>query len=116
MSAEELRDYQRQASEAAKVPSVADIAAERERRIWPEECLASERKFGHRAARLYPLIGVAGGVMTRHGQGTLFNVRSDGCQVVLTRGRKTGRRQSGERYRPLKEFPVDAIEPYGRRS
>lgn len=107
-----LRLYQQRASEAAKASSVADLAAERDRRIWPAECLASEEKFGHPAARLYPLIDVAGGVMTPNGQGTLFNARSDGCQVVLTRGRKTGRRQSGERYRPLREFPVEEIEPY----
>ncbi|MGH3088693.1 MAG: hypothetical protein ACRDSJ_15415, partial [Rubrobacteraceae bacterium] len=65
---------------------------------------------------LYPLIGVAGGVITPMGQATLFNARSDGCQVLLTRGRKTGRRQGGERYRPLRELPVEAIEPYGKGS
>lgn len=75
----ELRLYQQRASEA-----------ERDWRIWPEECLASERKFGHSAARLFPLIGVSGGVMTPHGQGTLFNARSDGCQVVLTRRQEDG--------------------------
>lgn len=117
----ELRRYQLEASAASagrsavNPLSVADLAAkalERDRRGWPAECLEAERKFGDRSARLYPLIDVAGGVMTPQGQGTLFNVRSDGCQVLLTRGRKTGRRQSGERYRPLREFPVEAIKPY----
>ncbi len=92
---------------------IVDLVAERDKRSWPPECLEAERKFGSRAARLYPLIDVPGGVMTPMGQGALWNVRTDWCQVVLTRGRKTGRRQNGERYRPLREFRVEDVVPYG---
>lgn len=107
--AKDLRSYQREASEAT---DVAGLLAERERRIWGEECLKSERKFGSRTARLFPLIGVQGGVSTPSGQATLFTVFESGCQVLLTRGGNTGRDAGGKPYKPLRVFAVEEIEPY----
>lgn len=117
--AKDLRSYQREASEAARSESksederfVADLMAERDRRIWSEASLESERKFGSRAARLYPLIGAEGGIKTPLGQGTLFTVFESGCQVSLMRGGNTGRDANGKPYKPLREFAVEEIEPY----
>lgn len=112
--AKDLRNCQREASETSKAEKrdVADLMAERERRIWSEASLESERKFGSRAARLFPLIGVQGGVKVPDGQATLFTVFESGCQVLLTRGRNTGRDANGKPYKPLKVFAVEEIEPY----
>lgn len=115
--ASDFRTFQRQASEAARAKSederfVSDLLAERDRRIWGEESLESEKKFGSRAARLYPLIDVEGGISTPLGQATLFTVFESGCQVLLTRGRNTGRDASGKPYKPLRTFAVEEIEPY----
>ena len=109
-----LRDHQREASAAAS--GFADELEHRRllREGWSEECLASERKFGVRVGRLYPLLNVPGGVQTPRGQGTLVQAFSSGCLVALTRGKKTGRRKSGERYRKLARFAAQEIEPYGR--
>lgn len=116
--ATDFREFQRQASKAARSEAksedekfVSDLLAERDRRIWRGECLASERKFGHRSARLYPLIGAEGGIKTPLGQGTLFTVFESGCQVSLTRGRNTGRDANGKPYKPLRVFAVEEIEP-----
>ena len=96
-----LRDYQREAAEA------------REALAWPPECLASERKFGHRAARLYPLIGVHNGVRTPRGIGTLWQAFSSRCLVLLLKTREVevgGKKK--HRYRPMTAFGVEEIEPY----
>lgn len=91
---------------------VADLMAERDRRIWGEDLLESERKFGSRAARLLPLVGIDGGVNSPLGQATLFQVFESGCLVLLTRGRNTGRDANGKPYKPLKVFDVEEIQPY----
>jgi hypothetical protein len=107
-----IRDYQRQASAAA---NVADLETRRlMREGWSRECIESEKRFGRRVARLYPLVGVSGAVKTPGGQGTLVQAFSSGCLVALVRGRATGRRANGQRYRPLVEFAVEEVEPYGK--
>lgn len=95
----------------AEAEAVADLGAVRDAR-WPEACLASERKFGQRVARLYPLIGVGGGVATPVGQATLFTAFSSGCQVLPTRGRPERVDATGKMYRPLVEVTVEEVEPY----
>lgn len=107
-----IREHQRRAAAAR------DVAG------WSSECLESEKKFGHRAARLYPLIShkqKADGrvtnqnaVRTPAGIGTLVQVFSDRCLVLLLKtkevtvemGKKT------HRYRPLMPFAVEEITPY----
>jgi len=44
---------------------------------WSAECLESERRFGRRVARLYPLIGVENGVRTSFGPGKLLQAFED---------------------------------------
>lgn len=107
-----LRDHHRKASAVATT-----FADELERRRllragWSEECLDSERKFGVRVARLYPLLEVEGGVLTPKGQGTLKQALSGGCLVLLTRGAASAKRMNGKSYRPVRIFPVEKIEPY----
>ncbi len=77
MAERSILDHQREASAANRT-----FAGELERRRllregWTEECLDCEARFGHRAARLYPLIGLANGVATPHGPGTLLQVFED---------------------------------------
>lgn len=112
--AKDLRTRQQEISAASRAErsDVADLLAERERRIWGEECLASERKFGSRAARLLPLVGIDGGVGTPLGQATLFQAFESRCLVLLTRGRNAGRDAGGKSYKPLREVAVEEIEPY----
>ena len=58
----------------------ASLVGTRESR-WPVECLDAERRFGHRAARLYPLINRR--VETQQGTGKLWQVFSEQAGVVL---------------------------------
>jgi len=48
---------------------------------WPVECLEAERRFGHPAARLYPLLDRK--VETSQGPGRLWQVFSSLAGVVL---------------------------------
>lgn len=48
---------------------------------WPPESLDSERRFGHPAARLYPIIGKQ--VRTQFGTGMLLQVFTDRAAVEL---------------------------------
>ena len=48
---------------------------------WPPECLDSERRFGTREARLYPLLGKR--VMTPEGPGVLWRVFTGSIGLVL---------------------------------
>ena len=48
---------------------------------WPVECLEAERRFGHRAARLYPLLKQIVG--TSQGPGRLWQVFTGQAGVVL---------------------------------
>ncbi len=48
---------------------------------WPQKCLESERRFGHKEARLYPLINKR--VMTPRGPGRLWRVFAGSIGVVL---------------------------------
>ena len=119
-----IRDAQRRAAEAAKPRSprteradladAADIAAQRDRKIWPPESLEAEKKAGAYVARLYPFVGVQGGVRTPKGQGTLVQAFSSGCQVQLTRQKATGFDANGKKFRPLTTFVPEEIEPYRR--
>lgn len=95
----DLREYRRKAAEA-RVP-------------WPAACWVSEERFGRRVARLYPLLGVENGVRTPQGIGTLLQVFSTGCQVLLMKTRATAKDLNGKPYRPTTEFEVEEIEPYG---
>lgn len=117
MSAERsIRDHQREASASEAAGAFADELERRRllRAGWSEECLESERKFGVRVARLYPLLELQGGVLTPKGQGTLKQALSGGCLVLLTRGAATATRMNGKKYRPLIEFPVEDVTPYRR--
>ncbi len=49
--------------------------------VWPQECLDAERRFGHRAARLYPLLNRR--VQTSRGPGKLWQVMAGRAGVVL---------------------------------
>lgn len=79
---------------------------------WPEECVASEERFGSISARFYPLLKVDNGVRTPRGLGTLLTVlspvgeRPGTGQVLLlkTRTNKLG-------YRPMTTFPLSRITP-----
>ena len=98
----DLREYQREAAEA--------------RSHWPPECWASERKYGRRVARLYPLIGRQNAVRTPLGPGTLLQAFEDrpgqpGAMVLHLRPRswiwEKGRK------RPAADFVgVEDVEPY----
>jgi hypothetical protein len=63
---------------------------------WPERCLESERRFGQRQARLYPLIQVrrgdrmfcSGRVQTTRGPGVLLSILADQAAVALDAGPK----------------------------
>lgn len=88
-------------------------------RPWPEECLEAERRFGHPKARLYPLVGLQGGVSTPRGQGTLVSTvgrpgGEDCVRVLLTRGGKMINDGKGKRTRGTVEIPADKVAPYGR--
>lgn len=62
-------------------PELMAVLAEEE--DWRAEALEAERRFGHRAARLYPLIGTS--VVTGRGRGRLLQVFSERVAVVLDR-------------------------------
>ena len=116
MAERSVRDHRREASAAFAV-----LADELERRRllregWSGACLESERKYGHRVARLYPLIGVQNGVRTPLGIGTLLQAFEDrpgqpGAMVFHLRPRswiwEKGRK------RPAADFVgVEDVEPY----
>ena len=114
MAEHSLRDHQQEASAAA-----ASFTDELERRRlvregWSEECLASEQKFGHRVARLYPLLNAENGVRTPEGIGTLMTAFSTGCQVLLMKTRAVKKDLGGKPYHPMHTFNVEEIEPYRR--
>ncbi len=72
-----IREGQREAS-AAAAAFVDELRRRRRlREGWTEVCLDSERRFGHRAARLYPYVGRANAVRTPLGQGTLLQALED---------------------------------------
>ena len=117
MSAERsIRDHQREAS--AVVTAFADELERRRllREGWSAACLESERKYGRRVARLYPLIGRQNAVKTTHGPGTLLQAFEDrpgqpGAMVLHLRPRswiwEKGRK------RPAADFVgVEDVEPY----
>lgn len=52
-----------------------------EYRLWPSNCLESEKRFGHYSARLYPLIKRR--VQTPHGEGVLLQVFASTAAVAL---------------------------------
>ena len=90
---------------------------------WPEECLESERRFGTRAARLYPLISheqkadgrITNGnaVRTPEGIGTLTQVIGGEARVLLMKTKATKTLMGAtKRYRPTTSFPVEEISPY----
>ena len=117
MSAERsIRDHQR---EASAVSTAFSDELERRRLLrdgWTKACLASEKKYGRRVARLYPLIGRQNGVKTPHGPGTLLQAFEDrrgqpGVMVLHLRPRswiwEKGRK------RPAADFVrVEDVEPY----
>ena len=117
MSAERsIRDHQREAS-AVGTAFADELERRRQRREgWSEECLASEKKYGRRVARLYPLIGAQHGVRTPLGPGTLLQAFEDrpgqaGAMVLHLRPRswiwEKGRK------RPAADFVrVEDVEPY----
>lgn len=117
-----IRDAQRRAAAAAKASTgsteradrseAASIAEARDRKVWPPESLAAERKAGAYVARLYPFVGVQGGVSTPKGQGTLYSARTSGCQVQLARQKATDFDANGKKFRPCVEFMPQEIEPY----
>ena len=53
---------------------------------WPVECIKSEQKYGHCAARLYPLIGKV--VETPRGVGLLWQVFANRAGVLMDGNRK----------------------------
>ena len=80
---------------------------------WPAECLESERRFGHRTDRLYPLIGVHNGVRTPEGIGTLFQAFSSGCLVLLLKTKSVLMYRNPDKHgRPMTAFAVEEISPY----
>lgn len=101
-SVTDLREHQRRAAETR------DVAG------WPPECLESERRFGHRAARLYPLIGVHNGVRTPRGIGTLVQAFSGRCLVLLLKTREATLETTRKKhvFRPMTAFAVEEISPY----
>lgn len=91
--------------------------------LWPPECLASERKFGHRAARLYPLIShtqKADGRMTNgnavrtpQGIGTLLQVIGGEARVLLLKTKPVLMYRNPDKHgRPTTTFLIEEIEPY----
>ena len=91
------------------------LAAEaRDTAGWPPECLESERRFGHRTARLYPLIGVHNGVRTPKGIGTLVQAFSSRCLVLLLKTREITVETAKKKhvFRPMTAFAVEDITPY----
>ncbi len=50
---------------------------------WPKECVAAERKFGRRIARLFPLVGRQ--VSTPLGDGRLIAALPERALVILDR-------------------------------
>ena len=121
-----LLDHQREASAAKNA-----FAAELERRRllregWTEECLDSERRFGSREARLYPLISHDFGgtvtnvnaVVTPMGPGTLLQVFSDtparpGAMVMHLRPRAFIE-EKGQRRGAAVFVAVEDVRPYRR--
>lgn len=117
-----IREAQRRAAAAAKAPAgttqradrsdAASIAEARDRKVWPPESLEAERKAGAYVARLYPFLGVPGGVKTPKGQGTLMSAHSHGCQVQLSREKRKDHDANGKMFRPCVDFRPEEIEPY----
>ena len=65
-----------------------------------EEMWRSQRRFGHQAARLYPLVGQK--VRTEEGRGTLWQVLTGRAGVVLDKDPKKVTFVSVEEVKPLK--------------
>lgn len=98
-----IREYQRRATDSR------DAAG------WPPECLASGRKFGHRGARLYPLIGVHNGVRTPEGIGTLLQAIGGTAMVLLLKTKPALMYRNPDRHgRPMTAFLIEEIEPYAK--
>lgn len=88
---------------------------------WPEASLKSLARFGSPAALLYPFVCVPGGVSvrahTRGGErqlsGTLIDVFSDSCRVVLAGERETV--PDSKKKRPVSRwFPTADVRPSGK--
>jgi hypothetical protein len=77
---------------------ITNLSERKAKKVWPDVCLMSEEKFGHRAARLYPFFEKT--VQTPEGPGTLHQVHAGEARVVLKRAKY------------MKSFPVEDITPY----
>ena len=75
---------------------------------WPVECLEAERRFGHRAARLYPLLTRIVG--TSQGPGRLWQVFTGQAGVVLDSHPESVRFVMPEEVRPYGQ----GLEPMER--
>jgi len=65
---------------------------------WPPESFEAEARFGHRAARLYPLLGRR--VLTPYGPGVLHQVIEARCRIAV----------GGDPERTI-EVPADLVGP-----
>lgn len=79
---------------------------------WPEESLENYAKTGRYATLLYPFTGETHEVRTPKGKGTLLQVFSDRCEVLLykTRPEKAFGKKPVE-FRPTTRFRPEEIEP-----
>lgn len=92
---------------------------------WPEECVESERCFGTRAARLYPLVSHRltdgtttneNAVRTPEGVGTLHQAIGTTALVLLMKTHPVPMYRHPEKWvRPLTGFPVERVTPYENR-
>lgn len=92
---------------------VASLDEKRTLKLYGPASLEAERKAGAPVARLYPYLRLEGGVVTPDGQGTLLRAYSSGCLVVLTWQKATERYGTGKAYRPMREYRMEDVKPYG---
>lgn len=116
---------ERPANTAVRELARVDRAARWADAEWPEECLRSEKRFGTRAARLYPLVSHTlpdgtttneNAVRTPRGVGTLHQAIGGRALVLLMKTRPVLMYRNPEKWaRPLTEFPVEQVTPYENR-
>ncbi len=100
------------------ITDINEAATRKEQKTWPQECLDSQERFGHRGARLYPLIEEF--VSTPDGAGTLKQVIAGQARVLLkSEVKRASRHQSNSKDRPgegsapeMSSFLVQDVTPY----
>lgn len=93
----------------AEVPDLKAARQMIQDALWPPECLWEEAKYGHKAARLYPLLNRR--VDTPYGQGILLQALTAGAQVLLDSAEPSVPRPGYKKYAPMTQVSIGSVRP-----